>query len=82
LLLSLKLFKLKRYDRRKRNTPIQEDLHLLDPAGSHMVDGMEKNQIRKQMGKDLDGDGYITQMQVKDDSKEDGYRGIPPAVGD
>jgi hypothetical protein len=65
LLLSLKLFKLKRYDRRKRNTPIQEDLHLLGPADSH-----------------VDGDGYITQMQVKDDSKEDGYRGIPPAAGD
>jgi hypothetical protein len=47
-----------------------------------MVDGMEKNQIRKQMGKDLDEDGYITQMQVKDDSKEDGYRGIPPAARD
>ena len=27
-----------------------------------------------QSGEDLDGDGYITQMRVKDDSREDGYR--------
>ena len=29
---------------------------------------------KEQMGKDLDGDGYITQMRVKDDSREDGYQ--------
>jgi hypothetical protein len=67
----------------KKSAHIQKNLHLLGPADSHVADdGLEENQIRKQMGKDLDGDGYITQMQVKDDSKEDGYRGIPPAAGD